>query len=121
MDNERENLPTAIFAQIRLEALKSILPVIVGEDEKLTRGQLRLLALRLRRSIVPRGDYLIRDQDLVSNIYILAEGSVKVSFFFVIPRLLFSGLRDTRAWTKHSAHVMSVKMKLLGNAHRLHR
>ena len=78
LGKERENLPASLFAQVRLETLKRILPVLVGEDEALTRGQLRLLAMHLKRVIIPRGDFLIRDQDLVSNIYILAEGSVKV-------------------------------------------
>ena len=82
MGKERQNLPTSLFAQIRLESLKRILPVLVGEEEALTRGQLRLLALHLKRVIIPRGDYLIRDQDLVSNIYILAEGSVKVGWHY---------------------------------------
>ena len=78
LGKERENLPTSLYAQLRLESMKNILPTLVGEDESLTRGQLRLLSLHLKRVIIPRGDFLIRDQDLVSNIYILAEGAVKV-------------------------------------------
>jgi len=101
MSKERENLPPSLLAQVRLESLRRILPILVGEEEALTRGQLRLLALHLKRCIIPRGDFLVRDQDLVSSIYILAEGCVKVKYT--------PGTKDARRGSEEFEEEVSLK------------